>query len=440
MIARPGSSTLSPAVIRSLVVAGVLAGSTLAPPTSGPVLAQEPRGDSEPPAAPQADTATRAERPAVQWDGVPQPVLPDEQILHTAHEPSVRVRVLARGLSHPWSLAFLPDGDMLVTEREGRLRIIRDGVLDPEPVAGVPEVSHDGAYDGLMEVALHPDFEENRWIYLTYISSDEANTVVLSRARFDGEALDDLREIFRAEPAGIRTSGSRILFAPDGTLFMPVGGAFDYQGAGNGLRAQDPGLHAGKILRLRDDGSVPEDNPFVQEPGYRPEIYSLGHRNPMGLAFHPETGELWAAEHAPQGGDEVNVIRPGRNYGWPVVSYGRLYSGVRVSDKPWQEGMEQPLVVWLPSVAPSGMTFYTGDAFPAWKGDLFVGSLMEGRIRRTGHLERVVFNWRQEEIARESLLTELRQRIRDVRQGPDGLLYLLTEEEDAVLMRIEPVR
>ncbi|MDX1567897.1 MAG: PQQ-dependent sugar dehydrogenase [Longimicrobiales bacterium] len=433
MVARPGSPTSWPTVAGTLLLAGIVLS-----PTSVPAQ-QAQSDDAEPPAAGQREAAARAQRPNVQWDGVPPPVLPDEQILHTAHEPNIRVRVLVRGLSHPWSLAFLPNGDMLVTERDGRLRVIRDGVLDPEPVSGVPEVFTDGAYAGLMEVVLHPNFEDNGWIYLTYITADEGNTVALARARFDGSALHDLREIFRAAPDGIRTSGSRLLFAPDETLFMPVGGAFDYQGAGNGLRAQDPALHAGKILRLRDDGTVPDDNPFVDQPEYRPEIYSLGHRNPMGLAFHPETGELWAVEHAPQGGDEVNVIRPGKNYGWPVVSYGRLYSGVRVSDRPWQEGMEQPLVVWLPSVATSGMTFYTGDAFPAWRGNLFVGSLMEGRIRRTGHLERVVFNWRQEEIARESLLTELGQRIRDVRQGPDGLLYLLTEEEDAVLMRIEPV-
>lgn len=425
MISRSDPSTLAHAA-----GAVLLAGLILSSPS---VRAQQPQDDGEP------RTPPRIEPPPPQWDGVPRPVLHDEQILHTAHEPNVRVRVLVRGLSHPWSLAFLPDGDMLVTEREGRLRIIRDGVLDPEPISGVPEVFTGGPYAGLMEVALHPDFEENQQIYLTYISAGERSTSILARARFDGKALHELREIFRAEPEGIQTSGARILFAPDGTLFMPVGGAFDYQGKGTGFRAQEPDVHAGKIVRLRDDGTPPDDNPFVGEPGYLPEIYSLGHRNPMGLAFHPETGELWIAENAPQGGDEVNVIRPGKNYGWPVVSYGRLYSGPRISDRPWQEGMEQPVVVWQPSIAPSGMTFYTGDAFPAWRGDLFVGSMKEGRIQRTGHLERVVFNRNHEEIARESILTELQQRIRDVRQGPDGLLYLLTEEEDAVLLQIEPV-
>ncbi len=218
---------------------------------------------------------------------------------------------------------------------------------------------------------------------------------------------------------------------------MAMGGAFNSsQGA---LRAQDPNEYHGKILRLRDDGTAPSDNPFYGRHEHLPEVYSMGHRNPMGLAIHPETGELWEAEHAPQGGDEVNVVLPGNNYGWPIVSYGRQYSGPRVTNRWWQYGMEQPAVVWLPSIAPSGMTFYTGDRFPGWTGNLFVGSMMVGRVRRTGHLERVVLNEDGEEIRRESILTELQRRIRDVRQGPDGLLYLLTEEDEAVLLRIEPV-
>jgi glucose/arabinose dehydrogenase len=206
-----------------------------------------------------------------------------------------------------------------------------------------------------------------------------------------------------------------------------------------GARAQDPADPAGKILRLRDDGTAPADNPFVGRAGYLPEMYSLGHRNPMGLAFHPETGELWAAEHGPQGGDEVNVILPGRDYGWPVVSYGREYTGRRVTEVPWREGIEPPAIVWLPSVSPSGMIFYTAERFPAWRGNLFVGALMVGRVERTGRLERIVLNEAGQEIRRESILSELRQRIRDVRQGPDGLIYLLTDEDDGALLRIEPV-
>jgi glucose/arabinose dehydrogenase len=229
-----------------------------------------------------------------------------------------------------------------------------------------------------------------------------------------------------------------LAFAPDGTLYMTMGGAFN--AATSGLRAQDPNDYAGKVLRIRDDGTAPDDNPFMGKEDHRPEVFALGFRNPMGLTIHPVTGALWAHEHSVQGGDEANIILPGRNYGWPVVSYGREYSGARVAQRPWQVGMELPEVVWIPSVAPSGMVFYTGDAFPAWQGNLFVGSLMTGRIQRTGHLERIVFNELGEEIRRESILGELRQRIRDVRQGPDGLLYLLTEEDDAALLRLEPVR
>lgn len=369
-----------------------------------------------------------------QWEGVPPAQVGDVTLLHTAHEPNILVRVVARGLSGASSFTFLPDGDVLVTEKAGRLRVIRDGTLDPEPVWEVPVRS--GPYSGMSEVMLHPDFERNRLVYLTYPSAGESH-IVLARGRYDGRRLDDVEVLFQTAGEPLSASGSRLLFAPDGTLFMTVGGAFNVGGTGG--RAQDPLDHAGKILRLTDDGGVPDDNPFVDDPAYRPEIFSMGHRNPMGLAFHPATGELWAAEHAPQGGDEVNVVRPGHNYGWPIVSYGRDYSGPRVSDRWYHEGFDQPTVVWLPSVAPSGIIFYTGDRFPEWTGDLFVGALMVGRIRRTGHLERVILNEDGDEVGREAILTELRQRIRDVRQGPDGLIYLLTDEPDGVLMRIEPV-
>jgi len=358
-------------------------------------------------------------------------------MLHSAEVPNILVRVLTDDLSHPWGLAFLPNGDMLVTERAGRLRVIRAGVLDSVPVAGVPEVSTAGAFTGLLEVALHPRFMENRQIYLTYRTAGESR-VALARARFDGKALTDLRVLWEADGDPFTTSsGARLLFARDGTLFMPMGGTPN--ATTNGSRAQDPGDPAGKILRFRDDGTAAADNPFVGQAGYLPEIFSLGHRNPMGLALHPETGELWAVEHGPQGGDEVNVILAGRNYGWPVVSYGREYTGPPVSEKPWAEGMEQPTVVWVPSIAPSGMTFYTGDRFPAWRSNLFVGALMVGRIERTGHVERIVLNEAGEEIRREAILSELRQRIRDVRQGPDGLIYVLTDEDPGALLRIEPV-
>ncbi|MEX2048538.1 MAG: PQQ-dependent sugar dehydrogenase [Gemmatimonadota bacterium] len=380
--------------------------------------------------------SVQAARP--QWDGV-APVRLAEGDLHEIHtaEASVHVRVLATGLSHPWSLAFLPNGEILLTEREGRLRVVRDGALDPTPVAGVPAVSLEGQFTGLLEVVPHPRFAENRLLYLTYRTAAESR-VALARARFDGRALHDLRILWEASGTPFTTSsGSRLLFAPDGTLFMPMGGA---PNAGtSGLRAQDPADPAGKILRLRDDGTAPADNPFVGRPGYLPEIYSLGHRNPMGLAFHPVTGELWAAEHAPQGGDEINVILPGRNYGWPLVTFGREYSGPRITDTWSRQGFELPTIVWLPSVSPSGLMFYTGDRFPAWRGNLFTGALMVGRIERTGHIQRIVLNEVGEEIRREAILTELRQRIRDVRQGPDGLIYVLTDEDDGALLRIEPV-
>ncbi|MBM4183979.1 MAG: PQQ-dependent sugar dehydrogenase [Gemmatimonadetes bacterium] len=387
-----------------------------------------------------AGAPTSAQEPRPRWDGVPPIRLSEGELrLHTADEPDIVVRVLTTQLSHPWSLAFLPGGELLVTERAGRLRVIRDGVLDPTPIAGVPEVSQAGTFTGLLEVALHPRFVENRQLYLTYRTPGPDARVALARARFDGRALTDFRVLFQSEGDPFTTSsGSRLLFAPDGTLFMPVGGA---PNAGdNGARAQDPTTHSGKILRLRDDGTAPADNPFVGERAYLPEIFSLGHRNPMGLALHPVTGELWAVEHGAQGGDEVNVVQAGRNYGWPLVSLGREYAGARISDRWWREGMEPPTIAWLPSIAPSGLMFYTGDRFPGWTGDLFVGAMMVGRVERTGHIERVVLNDRGEEIGREAILSELRQRIRDVRQGPDGLIYVLTDEDEGALLRIEPGR
>jgi glucose/arabinose dehydrogenase len=286
---------------------------------------------------------------------------------------------------------------------------------------------------------LHPDFARNRLIYLTYATGGEAPTIALARARYGGGQLSDFEVVFETGGRPIGASGSRLLFAPDGSLFMTVGGAFNLGGSGG--RAQDGRDHAGKILRLTDQGEPAPGNPFVDNAGYLPEVYSLGHRNPMGLAIHPETGELWAAEHAPQGGDEVNVVLPGRNYGWPIVSYGREYRGPRVTERWHQEGFEPPTVVWLPSVAPSGIMFYTGDRFPGWTGNLFAGSLRVGRILRTGHIERIILNDEGEEVGREAILTELRQRIRDLKQGPDGLIYALTDEDEAsgVLLRIEPV-
>ena len=365
--------------------------------------------------------------------GIPPVPLPEKPLeFHTAEGQDIRVVVVARGLVHPWSLAFLPDGGLLVTERPGRLRIVRDGVLDRRPLAGVPTV-RDMGLSGLMDVALHPRFAENHYVYLTYTKpvGDEQATLALARGRFEGGALTDVRDIFVASPG---TGGaSRIAFGLDGSLFMTTGG-----GGGNG--AQDPNSYAGKVLRLRDDGTVPSDNPFVGRAGYKPEVYSLGHRSSLGLAVQPGTGDVWQNENGPNGGDEINIIRPGRNYGWPVVSYGRTYQGPKQSEQPWREGFEQPIVFWVPSIAVSGMTFYTGNRLPKWKGDVFVGGMRTGEIPGTGHLERILFNEKMEELRRESLLAEMRQRIRDVRQGPDELLYLLTDADDGGVLRIEPER
>jgi glucose/arabinose dehydrogenase len=291
-----------------------------------------------------------------------------------------------------------------------------------------------------MDIALHPQFATNHLVYLTY-SKPDPNTykTALARGRLEGNQLVDVQELFQSEAHfDNAASASRVVFAKDGTLFMSIGGATVFQQSDK--HAQDPGLYSGKIIRLRDDGSVPADNPFVGRAGYKPEIYSLGHRNTLGLFVHPETGELWENENGPLGGDELNVIRAGKNYGWPLVTYGRQYTGPRVSEKTQMEGMEDPTVFWVPSIAPSGLTIYTGSQFPKWKGNVFVGSLRVGEITVTGHLERLVLTERGEALRRETLLLDLKQRVRDVRQSPDGLLYVLTEENDSALIRLEPAQ
>ena len=367
--------------------------------------------------------------PPIIW---PSPPLPDGPIvMDTGIQHQIRLIVM-KGLIQPWSMAFLPDGGILITERPGRLRIVRNGVLDPHPIAGVPQVYSRGLA-GLMDLALHPHFSDNKFIYFTYHKpSGESGIITLARARWDGTGLADVRDIFSIATEG--AFASRIVFGKDGMLYMTVGTGDPPTAA----RAQDPNDLSGKVLRLRDDGTVPPDNPFVGRSGYRPEIYTMGHRNALGLAVQPDTGAIWECEDGPNGGDEVNVLQPGKNYGWPLVSYGRFYLGPRVSEIPWREGMEPPLVFWVPAIAISGMTFYTGDKFPNWKNNVFVGGMRQGEVPRSGHLERIDFNAKWEELHRESMLRELEQRIRDVRQGPDGFLYVLTAENDGALMRIEP--
>src|SRR6516165_433864 len=387
--------------------------------------------------------AAFAQQPQTQTarPGITVPPLGDGPfVFDTGEQHKIRVVVLSKDLSHPWSMAFLPDGAILITERAGRLRIFRNGVLDPTPVAGIPEVKAQ-ALQGLMDIALHPKFSENKLIYFTYhkpnpnpgpnAPANAPGVITLARGRWNGSALENVTDIFSAIPD---TNASRMAFGKDGMIYMGVGIA----DPPNAARAQDKNDLAGKVLRLKDDGTIPPDNPFVGKTGYRPEIFTMGHRNPMGMIVHPETGAIWENEDGPNGGDEINILQAGRNYGWPVVSNGRFYAGPRVTQKPYQDDMENPLVFWVPSIAISGMTVYTGDRFPNWKGNVFVGGMRQGEIPGTGHLQRVVFNNKTEEIRREPMLVELHQRIRDVHQGPDGLLYLLTEENQAALLRIEP--
>jgi len=368
--------------------------------------------------------------------GIPVPPLGEGPwIFDTAEQHKIRVSVVARGFSHPWAIAFLPDSGMLVTERPGRLRIIRDGVLDSHPISGVPEVRTDGN-GGLMDVAVHPNFSENGLVYLTYTKPVENGwgAPALSVGKLADGSLSDVHDLLVTEAyEGNSGLNGRVALGRDGKVYMSTGGRV-------GDAAQDPMSLRGKVLRLEADGSMPADNPYLNRLNYRPEIYTLGHRNTLGLMLHPQTGEIWQHENGPNGGDEINILLPGRNYGWPIVSFGRYYSGDRVNEHPTREGLESPLLVWLPAIAASGMAVYTGDQFPAWKGNVFIGSLRMGGIPGTGHLQRIVFNERTEEMRRELMLTELKRRIREVREGPDGFLYILTDEEDdGALLRIEPV-
>ena len=374
---------------------------------------------------------------------------PDGQIVRTAAA-TIRVSSI-KGFVYPWALAFLPNGDMLVTE-QGRntLRIVRGGVLDPTPITGLPQGITSTRRDTAgVDIAVHPRFAENRLVYVAYWKprpgADNIKTAVLVRARFDGGSkLTDLSEIFTSSSWTDGPSAARLVFGRDGKIYLAIGAPGFADHLGSTSWAQDPTQHGGKVLRLNDDGSAPADNPFVGRPGYKPEIYALGIRNAIGLVVHPETGELWETENGPQGGDEVNIIRPGLNYGWPVITYGRAYtndpegknSGLpppTVQPPTSAAGMEEPITFYKPSIAISGMTFYTGDKFPLWKGNLIVGGLVGMQ------LSRLIFNRQGLEARRESMLLELRQRIRDVKQGPDGLLYLTTDMPDGAILKLEPV-
>jgi glucose/arabinose dehydrogenase len=411
------------------------------------------------------------------------PVMPEVQTFG-----SINVHKLVDGLDTPWSFAFLPNGDVLITEIAGRLRIVRNGRLDPRPIPGVPEVFAPEPLSGLMEVILHPDFETNHYVYLTYnkpgprlpddvvpmgwrfylgyVRSNGASplrkpagerrtsTVALARGRFEGSALLDVKDIFVADDYKDETidaiAAARMAWGRDGMLYMTIGGANEPASKGplagsQGGVAQDPAKHGGKVVRLRDDGSVPKDNPFVAKKGYKPEIYTMGHRNALGLAVNPATGEMWEHENGPADDDEINILKPGANYGWPLVGLGRAYTGHIIgspgalgapagrkdADTMYMKGMEQPFIFWSPTVAPSGMLFYTGDKFENWKGNLLVGMLKARRI------ERIVFTDTGGVFRREYLLESMNKRIRDLRQGPDGYVYVLTDGNPAQLLRLE---
>lgn len=338
------------------------------------------------------------------------------------------VEVVTSGLQRPWGLAFLPSGDILVTERAGRLRRIEGSVLLKIPIAGLPKVQEKGQ-GGLMGLALHPDFAQNRWLYLAYAAGSwgKYGTEVV-RARFDGLQLSEVETIFKATPkaSGGRHFGSRLVFGRDGTLYISLGDR------GERSSAQDLSDHRGTLIRVNADGSVPPDNPFIDQPKARPEIYTYGNRNMQGMTLHPVSGEVWTHEHGPQGGDEVNIMRTGVNYGWPVITYGANYGqGTQIGEGTHKAGMAQPVYKWVPSIAPSGMTFYTGDAFPKWKGNLFVGSLKFGLLVR--------LEVQGDQVVSEERMLDYRYgRIRDVVQGPDGDLYLLTDDRDGKLLKLTP--
>jgi aldose sugar dehydrogenase len=373
----------------------------------------------------------------------------------TAEQHRLRAVVVAKGLNHPFAVALLPDGDALVSERGGKLRLVRNAagaagrptVLEPLEVGGVPAVATPYRNAGLHDLALHPQFAQNRLVYFTFnkpgdppvapaaaapaagnAAARTQSKLVVMRARFDGKALLDAQEIFVGKVAG--TSGSRMAFDGKGLLYIVIGAAF-------GDAAQKMDNTVGKVLRIRDDGGIPADNPFVGKVDVSPAIFTLGHRDPLGLTVHP-SGVVLAVEHGPNGGDELNLIQSGKNYGWPKVTFGRDYAGPVLTESPVAPDVTAPLVVWLPSIAPTGLAVYTGDRFPAWKNNIFVGSARRGEIPGTGGLERVVVNDKLQELRRETLLTDLHHRIRDVRQGSDGLLYLLTDENDGALLRLEP--
>ena len=403
---------------------------TGAAPAQAPALQDAPRGAGGPG---RPNTTPLGDGP---WD-------------FATEEERIHVTVVTKGLERPWGLAFLPDGDMLVTERPARLRVIRNGVLDPTPIVGLPPIRA-ALIGGLLDIALHPRFEENRLVYFAYSKPDSAqpslSTLAVARARWDGGAtLANLEDVFVADawyssaiaggnnrccgqgPAD-GSFGSRIAFDGDGLLYITSGDR------NWGERAQDPATHLGKIVRVRDDGTIPADNPFLGMHGYKPDLYTIGHRNPLGLTVHPVTGELWSTEFGPRGGDELNRIEAGKNYGWILVTEGEHYNGEpSARGKNSAPGMQDPVLFWTPSVNPGNLVFYNGDRFPAWRGDMLMAAMSRSLLRAS-------FDDAGNPTGQERMLTELGQRLRDVRQGPDGFVYVLTDETAGAMLRIEPAR
>jgi glucose/arabinose dehydrogenase len=404
----------------------------IAPLTTGIVLAgctAFTSTDPEPSANGETEVSSAAET-------APTPVTsaPVEEAI--AQAPSVQQTILVESLEHPWGLDWLPDGTLIVTERPGRVRLIRDGQLDPTPVAGLPEVLATGQ-GGLLDVSLHPNFAENQWVYFTYAQGDRtANQTQVARARLKGNTLSEWEVIFTVNRAkeGGQHFGSRITWLPDNTLLVSIGdgGNPPVQLDGELIRNQAQNLesHLGKIVRLNDDGSIPADNPLVNTPDAAPAIWSYGHRNIQGLMYDPVSDRVWATEHGARGGDELNLVTPGANYGWPLVTYSQEYSGGEISSERSRPGMVDPATVWTPSIAPSGLLVYQGEAFPQWQGDLFAGGLVSQDLR---HIEVDASG----AVVSETSIA-IGQRVRDVRQGPDGLIYVLTDEPNGHLIRLEP--
>ena len=400
---------------------------------SAGIVLTAPVGAQNAPQAGQAAAAPAAQIPTGRTGrgGYPLPPLP---AVFETFQQKIRVSVVARGIDRPWSLLILPDGDMLVSLRyTNEVRAIRKGMLDPKPIPGLPTMVR------MLDIIAHPKFAENRLVYFDYAKAlnpgqnPPQTAIVLAKAQYDGTSLTNVQELYVSNP--VTQGGSRMAFAVDGTIYITISGA-----AGRTPTNDPRKLNTvyGKVIRLREDGTVPPDNPFVGKADARPEIYSLGHRDHFGIAPHPATGQMFHIELGPYGGDTVHILKAGGDYGWPDYNYGRQNDSSPLQNPSNVPGIEPALLVWTPGITPSGLLFYTGDKFPAWKGNLMTGSIIRGRVNGATGVERVVFNDKMWETRRETFLSELKQRIRDVRQGPDGLIYVLTEETDGAVLKIEP--